>query len=280
VTPARNEAGFLVELAATLNVQAEDHDIFWVLVSDASTDDSQTVYEDLDLNFPSLFLEYKSTGKLISGGAYQTWRFGVQEGMKHFPDYSHVMKLDADVLLSSSYLSTLFEEADSDAAVLGGRCSGFPREQTSSVPGPVKMYSRSGYGLISTLPHETGFDVMDEVLCASQGLTISIVPAASFSMARRIGVSEGVLHGRFRNGLVCKWTGYAPEYFLLHLLRHAFRSPILLGAVFTFTGYLKASDGPYPSDLRKLHAKIQRKRLRSIIFHPIRTIRLLYFPTG
>ena len=277
VTPARNEAPYLVGLANSLELQTKANEIFWVVVSDGSTDNSREIFESLEVSFPRVFLEFESSGRLITGGAFKTWEYGVREGSRLYPDFTHVMKLDADVLLSPNYLTSVFLEADPNAGVLGGVFSGCPREQSSYVPGPVKMYSKIGYELVSSLPHETGFDVMDEVLCASSDLPISIVPTATFELARRIGVSQGILHGRYRNGLVCRWTGYAPEYFLLHLIRHSFRFPYLLGAAYMFTGYVRSSSGPYPQALRASHAEMQRKRLQTILKNPIKALRTLYF---
>jgi hypothetical protein len=148
------------------------------------------------------------------------------------------MKLDADVNLSQDYFFELFKNANSESAILGGVLTGISREQQDYVPGPVKMYSIEGFIAISDLPSAPGFDVMDEVLCEFKQLTVTVVKSARFSLNRPIGHSQGKLHGRYRNGRICRWTGYAPEYFALHLLRYIFRKPYVFGSLFMFFGFM------------------------------------------
>jgi hypothetical protein len=124
--------------------------------------------------------------------------------------------------------------------------------------------------------YEKGFDVMDEILCKEKGLNTQIIPAAKFTMSRQIGHSQGLLHGRFRNGLVCKWVGYAPEYFVLHAIRYLFRAPYLFGSIWMVYGYFTSGKGPYPQRLRTAHKVMQRRRLIQIIKHPVKTLSNLY----
>ena len=278
VTPARNEAKNLPLLLDSIIHQTSLPQITWVIVDDGSTDETVKISRKFSAPFKILVLEREQKGKLISGAAFSAWWHGIDSAIKTESEFTHVMKLDADVSLDCAYFAELFAVKDSiEVDVIGGVIAGFSREQSSYVPGPVKLYSSRAIELLRQLPVATGFDVMDEVFCREQGLIIRVVKSAKFTMNREIGHSQGLLHGRYRNGLVCKWVGYAPEYFALHCIRYLFRRPIIFGSFFMFYGFVSAHKGPYPPQLRIAHRALQRERLRKILKHPIKAIKELYF---
>jgi glycosyltransferase involved in cell wall biosynthesis len=275
VTPAKNEARYINQLFAMLERQKVKN-FRWVLVIDGSEDDSLEVASKLTPSFTFDVIKFESSGRLIKGGAFQTWSYGVEFGLKKYPDSDLVMKLDADVILEEDYFAELFEELPVTASVLGGVITGNEREQSEYVPGPVKMYSREALGLVRKLPMATGLDVMDEMICRYNNLEVRIVKSAKFKMSRSIGHSEGKLHGRFRNGLVCRWTGYSPIYFILHVVRYLFRNPYFFGSMWMVFGFVTAGRGPYDQKLRRYHGKLQRNRLVRILRSPASTLRDLY----
>jgi dolichol-phosphate mannosyltransferase len=278
VTPARNEAKNLPLLFESIKCQIWLPHITWVIVDDGSSDETFKISQDMSATFDIFVLRREQKGNLISGAAYSAWWHGIDFGIDLEENFTNIMKLDADVSLDNKYFQELFfEEKSREADLIGGVISGLSREQSSYIPGPVKLYSRRAIDLLRQLPVATGFDVMDEVLCRQKGLAVEVVKSAKFSMNRKIGHSQGKLHGRFRNGLVCRWIGYAPEYFVFHLARYFFRSPFFLGSLWMLVGYLNASEGPYSLELRNAHKTMQRRRLSRLIRHPIRTFRELYF---
>jgi len=276
VTPARNEATYLPLLLDSLMIQTYNVISLFVLVDDDSNDGTLEIMNQWKTPFQTLSIKAKSSGRIISGGAYYSWWAGVNYALSLGADFDYVMKLDADVSLSPDYFEKLKPGFQNSVDILGGVIKGVSREQKSYVPGPVKMYSLGALNLIKALPIATGFDVMDEVLCRVKGLQVTVYPSASFTLNRKIGFSQGKLHGRYRNGLVCRWTGYAPEYFALHLIRYFFRKPYIIGAIWMIAGFLKADSGPFPTQLRKAHRKMQRKRLLKFCKNPLRTFRELY----
>lgn len=277
VTPARNESVNIQTLAKSLATQTFSSIKMWVIVNDGSTDDTLEVSENLSVPFPKIVINRKKEGSLITGAAFAAWWQGVDFGLESNPKVKFVMKLDADVSLTDDYFSNLFSNLDqTDLGIFGGIIQGIQREQKTYVPGPVKIYSRLALNMVRELPIATGFDVMDEILCRSKGLRILVVPTAKFSMKRPIGHSQGLLHGRYRNGVVCRWIGYDKTYFILHITRYLFRKPYLIGSVWMIFGYGRGGDGPYPKSLRELHAKIQREKIRRLLKSPIKTFRDLY----
>jgi dolichol-phosphate mannosyltransferase len=278
VTPARNESSNIQKLAQSLSLQIYSNILLWVIVNDGSTDDTLSIAENLQVPFSKLVINRKKEGSLITGAAFAAWWQGVDSALNLVPDVRYVMKLDADVSLENNYFHALFKDLDEQRlGVLGGVIQGMQKEQKTYVPGPVKMYSRAGLAKVRELPIATGFDVMDEILCKSEGLKVVVVPDAKFSMNRQIGHSQGLLHGRFRNGVVCRWIGYDKAYFALHAFRYIFRKPYLLGSFWMLMGFLRGGSGPYASNLRQIHGKIQREKMVLLVKNPVKTLRKLYF---
>ena len=278
VTPARNESSNIQKLAQSLSAQTSSSVLLWVIVNDGSTDETLSIAENLVVPFPKVVINRLREGSLITGAAFAAWWQGVDSGLALVPHVKFVMKLDADVCLETNYFERLFLNLDqTKLGVLGGVIKGMQREQKTYVPGPVKMYSRIGLSKVRELPIATGFDVMDEILCRSIGLRVEVVSEAKFLMNRQIGHSQGLLHGRFRNGVVCRWIGYDKVYFVLHAIRYVFRKPYFFGSIWMLIGFMRGGKGPYSLNLRKLHATIQREKIILLIKSPVKTLKKLYF---
>ncbi len=277
MTPAKNEASNLLDLARSLNYSNAKYVSLWTIVDDASTDNTEGIFRELNSPFRLQYLKFNSPGTLISGGAYKAWMFGADVNPTN-DLRTHVMKLDADVRLEDDYFDQLYNSEYRDYDMLGGVIlKGSGREQRNVIPGPVKLYSKRAFNLVSTMPKETGFDVLDEVFCKHKGLTVLVVPSAKFSLSRSIGASEGRLHGRFRNGRVCRWTGYSHLYFMIHMTRFFFRRPFFFGAIWMLAGYLTAPDSPYDRSLQNLLAISQRDKLKKLLRNPINWVKVNYF---
>lgn len=267
VTPAKNEENNLPHLMQSLQSQSLIDLIGnWIIVNDDSTDNTFEIASAFKPDFNFEVINFVSSGSLVSGGAYQSWFFGLNS--TDLKNYTHFMKLDADVELESTFFETI-SKSIGDSAICGGVLAGMNREQNLHVPGPAKIYSSDFFETLTKLPQATGFDVMDEVLARSDNKKVTVVKDARFIVRRAIGASEGRFHGRFRNGKVCRWTGYHGLYFFFHLIRYTFRRPYLLGAVWLLFGYIRAGEGPYSLELKQLHRKIQKEKLVEMRKNPI-----------
>ncbi|MBM9461444.1 glycosyltransferase family 2 protein [Nocardioides sp. zg-536] len=276
VTPMHDEEDNVAGLCAMLRAQTfQDFD--WYVVDDGSTDETVPRLRAADVEGRARLVSKANDGGLIGGSAYTSWRYGVSAALAERDDYTHVMKLDADVRLAPDYLARIVPQASGDVGIAGGIIvSAGMAEQKFHVPGPVKLFTRAAYHHAETLPAAIGNDVMDEVAVAEAGLRTLVDPAARFELAREIGASEGRVHGRYRNGRVCRWTGYDPLYFLLHVARYALRRPYLVGALAILWGYLRAGAGPYPATLKVAHARMQRAKLRHAVGRPVDFYRRAY----
>ena len=277
VTPIHNEANNIAVLAGQLENSTRKPDL-WVVVDDGSTDHGAELLSPLHLSFPHEVLSRSNDGGLIGGSAFKAWHSGVAWAEAQGSDWDAVMKLDADVELPAQYLGRALEALGGENVGIAGGVlrNRSDREQTIHVPGPVKLYSAAGRRAIADLPLEVGFDVMDELAVKEAGLRVIVDKSLHFDVRRAIGASQGLVHGRRRNGQVCRWTGYWPPYFLLHAVRYAFRRPRVVGSVSMMAGYLRAGSGPYPRSLRLAHAREQRAKLGAAVHSPRRWLKETY----
>jgi glycosyltransferase involved in cell wall biosynthesis len=266
VTPARDEAARLPSLAASLQAQREGTVGHWVIVDDGSTDGTADCLPDLP--FPVTVVRRDNSGGLGGGSAFAAWRFGVERGLGLLPQPERIMKLDADLVLDEGHLAALEGRPES---LIAGVVRG-PREvhRSDYTRGPLKAYTLSAYGIVRELPAAVGFDVMDEVALRAAGFTVAVVPEARATVTRLTGSSEGLLRGRYRGGIVSRWTGYAPLYFILRLVRHLVRKPVGVGSVAMLLGYIRAGRGPWPAGLKRALRAEQHARLRAMIRAPRR----------
>jgi dolichol-phosphate mannosyltransferase len=273
VTPAHNEARRLPALARSLAAQRPGLIGCWVVVDDGSTDGTAD-FPRSDLPFPSEVVARGNDGGLARGSAFGAWRFGAEHGLTMLPGATRILKIDADVVLDDDCFARLDAEAAGAGiagALLRGQGEVLRRDYTR---GPVKSYSRRAYDVIRELPTAVGFDVIDEVAVRRAGMSVQLVHTAGASVTRETGSSEGLLRGRYRGGVVARWTGYHPLYVALRLLRYLGRRPYGLGTLSTAWGWATAGPGPYPPELRRALHDEQSLRLRRLARHPRAAARL------
>ena len=268
VTPCKNESENLRGLATSINNLRGDFVYSWVIVVNGSTDNSIDIAKNLEVTVPLHLLNQESSGNLNDAPEFAAFLLGANNYFHNNIVPTHVMKLDADVILENDYFLSLFESAD-----LGGISGGsLPGEQNDTVPGAVKLYSREAYDVIRSFPIALGFDVLDEIAIQQKGLPISINKESKFRVVRKTASSQGILRGRFRSGKVCRWTGYFLPYFLLRVIRYSLRSPYGIGAMAMCMGYFSAGEGPWDKNLKKKMRLIQKMKFYRLIKNP----RLIY----
>ena len=278
VTPAHDERDNIAELGGQLAVSTVHPDL-WVVVDDGSTDGTGDVAAELQLPFPVKIVRRPNDGGLIGGSAFRAWQYGIDSLTEpERQSMSAVMKLDADVALPPAYLERALASlrANGVGLVGGYKSDRSDREQLLHVPGSAGLYSRAGYEALRELPRHVGFDVVDAVAVRRAGLQVLVLRDLPYAMRRPVGASQGRVHGRRRNGVVCRWVGYSRTYFLLHVLRYVFRPPYAVGAMALVWGYLSAGRGPYPDWARSGTRDHQRSKMRALARHPIRWLRGTY----
>lgn len=277
VSPMHNEADNISGLIEALNKQTF-RDFVWFVVDDESTDGTSDLLLSASVRNRPRIITKRNDGGLIGGSAFSSWRRGVEVALAVDEPFTHFMKLDADVRMQPNYLEQVMRIFDDERV---GLASGIITsrgmvEQAVHTPGPVKMYSREALDIVLTLPSAIGFDIMDEVLLDMRGFKIHVDKSIGFELARAIGASEGLIHGRVRNGRGCRWTGYSFPYFIARCFRYFARRPLVIGPFAMLWGYLTAGAGPYDTELRHRHARMQRTKLRSAFANPVKFYRRIY----
>jgi dolichol-phosphate mannosyltransferase len=242
ITPAHNEAVNIEKLAINLASLKLNFEIKWIVVDDNSSDGTLQALRRSSFGNSAELVTASTSGRLIEGGAFVAWNTGIRRAYEIAPNFTHLMKLDADVVLDRDYflvLEPLF--LDKMIGILGGVIVRGGREQ-------------------------------DEVVAGTLGFKVVVDSKAKIFLNRRIGGSQGALHGRRRNGLICRWVGYNPLYFLLHLARYVFRKPYIFGSLWMAFGFLTAGPSPYSHELRKIYAASQRKKLKKFFSNPVNFI--------
>jgi len=277
VTPMHNEAHNVLGLVASLNDQTF-RDFVWYVVDDGSSDGTASVLQEAPSAVEPTIITKTNDGGLIGGSAFSSWRRGIELARSSGLPFTHFMKLDADVRLQPDYLARVLQLHRRPGV---GLASGVIAtkgmvEQALHAPGPVKLYSAEAIEVVLTLPQAIGFDIMDEILLDRSGLQTIVDSSVHFELSRAIGASEGLVHGRIRNGRGCRWTGYSFPYFIIRCCRYFSRRPFVVGPFAMFWGYVTAGAGPYEKDLKKRHARMQRRKLRAALSNPVRFYREVY----
>jgi dolichol-phosphate mannosyltransferase len=280
ISPARNEALNLVDLF--MNLQSQDRcefEITWTIVVNNSTDDSLDVALRFDSDQMAInVLDYSFQGNLFSAVEYRAfWAAINQYGLT---DFDYTMKLDCDVKLEKEYLSKLCSQLGGREGLFGGvNTSKGERVQSDPrlVRGATSCYSSAALSAIRDLPIALGYDVMDKVLILHEGYECELLSGIQYEVRRKTSSSEGLLRGRYRNGIVCRFTGYSKIYFTLHVLRYCIHRPFIIGGLAIVYGYLSAPRSPYSSLLLGLHRRYQLNKLRLLLINPIGWTKSRYF---
>jgi dolichol-phosphate mannosyltransferase len=270
VTPCRNESQNLAEMVASLEEQDSTFISGIIFVENNSTDNTFEVASQISEKsghalFPIHALTFREKGNLFNAVELQAFVYGVNQMLGNFPEVTHVMKLDADVRLSRNYFSAI-NILHQGFDLAGGTLE---NEQSWNVPGCVKLYSKRALDLVFQLPPALGWDVIDEVHLRRNGQVVSYCVDAKFQIARVTGSSEGLLRGRWRLGIVCRYTGYTRLYFFLKFIRFLFRKPFVLGSFAMLFGYLGKRESPFSQELIDEYQKDQRGKLLQLLRNPV-----------
>jgi hypothetical protein len=245
----------------------------WVIVDDGSDDGTAECVDGATLPFDVAVLRRTNTGGLLGASERVAFGDGVKLGLARLPNAERVLKIDADLILAPDHFAALTRESP-DVGVIGGVITDVAdRSQPHHVRGGLRAYNRKAWEVSDSLPVALGWDVLDEVAIRAAGLEIHVVPDALATSARRTGTSEGLLRGRQRGGVVARWTGYHPLYFLLRLVRYSVKRPIVVGAAAMLWAYVRAGRGPFSDDLKRAQRAEQTQRLRALARSPLRWAR-------
>ena len=167
ITPAYNEEKFL---QATINSVVSQHllPIEWVIVDDQSFDRTSILAHEAAKKYSWINYLKKEKKDNIGPGKAVMEAFYYGYDNKKTKDFDIIMKLDADIILPTNYLSEISKRmlADINIGICGGICftNGSNESITNSdhVRGAIKSYRKKCLIEIGGLLKEMGWDTIDE----------------------------------------------------------------------------------------------------------------------
>jgi glycosyltransferase involved in cell wall biosynthesis len=228
VSPVHNEAVHIERVVRAVAAQTVTP-ACWLVVDDASTDDTLQILRRLEPEVPFLRVIARPASadlvaardRLARAAAPRAFNAGLQAvGADGF---THVMKLDGDVELPPHYLRELMGAFAADPALgLAGGVLVEPVEDrlvpiriaSDHVHGALKCYSRPCLDAIGGVPDCLGWDTFDEVYARMHGFRAHHLPDLVAIHHRPIGSADGTLRGHARHGR-CAYLMHQPLYWVL-----------------------------------------------------------------
>jgi len=274
ITPARDEEQNLRRLAASLLAQTVPP-AAWVVVDDASTDNTAELVERLAVAHDWISLVSSSAGddELVEGRLSGRDVAAFNAGLAALPSTPDiVLKLDADVSLLPDFFEILLDEfaRDPRLGIAGGACfeleDGGWRERWVTgdhVRGATRAYRWDCLCDVQPLEPRLGWDGIDEVRAALLGWHTRSIRSLPFFHHRRMGQRDGLRRSFHDQGATAHYMGYRPSYLVARAVFRMRRTP---AAVAMIAGYLRAalSREPVLADAAvRAHIR-QKQRLREL----------------
>jgi biofilm PGA synthesis N-glycosyltransferase PgaC len=270
ISPVRNEAAHIERVARAVAAQ-ELAPVAWVVLDDASTDDTLTRLRALEDEIPVLRALAGAEAPDVAGAADRLARAAAPRAFNRalraagVEDFTHVMKLDGDVELPPEYLRVLTERFAADPS-LGIACGDLIEEtgtgwRTLPIPrthvhGALKCYSRACFEAIGGVQERLGWDTVDETYARMRGF-------------RTRSFADGVLRGRARHG-ECAYIAHFPfEWVALRAVKIARSKPVGLSGVAFLYGYVRAAarrvEQVPDTEFRRFARRELRRRMRAAV---------------
>jgi len=257
VSPVRNEAEHLEAVVASVQRQTRRPDL-WLIVDDHSTDDTATGLRRLAGQISWLRVASMPASdtadrgdRLALGRVARVYNRGLD--LAGWREFTHIGKLDGDVLLPPEYFERLLERFHEDPGL--GVAGGTLTEQlagkwvTVATPphqatGPARVYSRACLQAIGGVPERMGADTIADTYARMSGFSSRTFTDVPFRHLRPMGSAQGALRGRARHGATYYAVHYTLAWAVLRAGKLALRAGPrpLSGTAFLF-GYLCAAAG-------------------------------------
>src|SRR5207249_9051081 len=249
VTPARNEGRYIQETIESVLAQTV-LPRRWVIVSDGSTDDTESITKRYSLQNVIITLVRRSGDVTRNYGSKVRAISAGSEELRN-TDYDFIGILDADVSFDRDYYERVLKEFDNNPrlGIAGGVISERdgqrfrPRfgETERCVPGAIQLFRRQCYeeiGGIRALRYG-GEDTTAIEMARMRGWEVLAFRDLVVWHHRRVGTEGmGILAARFRHGLEDYCVGYHPLFETGKCIRRLVERPYVLGSVFRMSGYL------------------------------------------
>ena len=279
VSPVRNEAEHITEVALAVAAQSRPPDL-WLVVDDDSDDGTVERLRELEreigfmrvLSVPAGLTE-DSGDRLAAAAVERAYAWALEN--VDWRSFGYIGKLDGDTVLPPHFLAEMLErfEADPGLGLAGGALTERSDGEWKAIPTPrdhatglARIYRRECFEKIGGIPERLGSDPITVTYGRMNGYSARTFADLPVRHLRPMGSRQGILHGRARHGATHYIVGYGLAWAMLRSLMLAVRSrpPLLGGAAFLF-GYLRAALGPTEQvrdeSFREFTRREQRRRL-------------------
>jgi glycosyltransferase involved in cell wall biosynthesis len=281
VSPVHNEAEHFEQTAEGVLAQTRRPDL-WIVVNDNSTDGTAEVLERVRPGVPFMRVvetppnfTVDSGDRNAAGGPDRAFNFGLAQ--IDVP-YTHVGKLDGDIVLPPNYLEETLSRFASDPTlgIMGGavyepdeggewRLMATPADQATP---QARIFSRGCFEAIGGFPPQHGADVITVVYAKMRGYTTRTYADLPIRHLRPMATADGVRRGRKRQGEYQWIVHYGLGWVLLRSILVAFRfRPRGWSGLWFLWGYLEAALKRVPRvpdpEFRRFTKAEQRRRYRA-----------------
>ena len=253
ISPMRNEAAHVERVARALAAQTH-LPAEWVVVDDASTDDTAARLHALTDEIPFLSVHTREpdgepvVDRLKVAAAPRAFNYGLAHA--RVQDWTHVVKLDGDIELPPDYFERMLEEYARDPSLgmaagnliepRGGRMVPMPIPR-HHIHGALKCYTRECFDAIGGVQTRLGWDTIDETYARLRGFTTRNFDEVIAIHHRPHASADGTLRGRARHGECAYIAHFSPLWVALRSLKVARDRPFGISGAAFFYGYVRSA---------------------------------------
>ncbi|HTZ88355.1 MAG TPA: glycosyltransferase [Solirubrobacteraceae bacterium] len=254
VSPVHNEARHIERVVRAVAAQRRRPDA-WIVVDDASSDDTLAQLRELEREFD--FLTVLQAPKVRAGedrltDAVEVHAFNYGLNAVDWRSFTHVAKLDGDIELPPEWYETLLVRFADDPR-LGITCGQLCEihdgvSQTIPIPphhvhGALKLYAIDCLVQIGGLEARLGWDTIDEAYARMRGWSTCSFPDPVAIHHRHLATRGGVLRGRARHGACAYITHQGLPWVAARAFKVGRARPVAIGGGAFLYGYLRAAVG-------------------------------------
>jgi biofilm PGA synthesis N-glycosyltransferase PgaC len=275
VTAARNEELF-IENTIKAVVSQTLLPKKWIIVSDASTDNTDKIVEEYAGRYT--FIELVRIAK-THARSFASKVYALNAGLDRLKDsdFDFIGNLDADVSFETSYFVNLMREFERDPQL--GLAGGYIYENhhgsftarasnsVRSVAGAVQMFRRECYEAVGgILPLKYGGeDWCAEVMARMKGWQVEAFPKLRVFHHKPTGTGAGVLKYWYHQGFMDFSLGSYPLFAIVKCLKRLRSRPYVAGALARLAGfawaYRRKEERPVPREFIEYLRREQKARL-------------------
>tara|TARA_B100001113_G_scaffold61096_1_gene46499 strand:+ start:1759 stop:2634 length:876 start_codon:yes stop_codon:yes gene_type:complete len=246
ITPSRNEAIFLKELADSMISQTCPPSK-WVIVDHNSTDNTREIIDPIIEKYDWISIIRVSDESQRKRGGQIARLFNAGLSSIKEQDWHFCSKIDADMVLPKHYFRNILDKFDEKPSlgIASGSCYLMvgSRRKTEKVSvghtrGGLKTYRKTCFNQIGGVREVDGWDGVDNIVAQMNGWETSNFPEIEALHKRATGSFFGSLKGCFETGKFAHCMRYSLTFMIARSLHRSLQRPIFLGGVLMMLGFV------------------------------------------